>query len=131
MKFHRSQGFTLIELLITVTIIGMFAAIALPGYGKYVIKASRETAQSELLTLASLQEKIYLNSNAYATTVTNAYDGTSSGGLGRGQTSDGKYTLSISGVAQTYTLIAAPVSGKQQQGNGCVTIQENGRRRWH
>lgn len=133
MKLYRSHGFTLIELLIVVTIIGILAAIAVPSYSRYVIKASRETAQSELLSLAGLQEKVYLNSNAYATSVNDTYDGTSAHGLGRtsGQTTDGKYDLSISGVAQSYTLIAKPVTGKKQEGNGCVTIQENGRREWH
>lgn len=135
MKLYRSHGFTLIELLIVVTIIGILAAIAVPSYSNYVVKASRETAQSELLSLAGLQEKIYLNSNGYTASVPNAYNGTNAtaNGLGRtsGQTTDGKYDLSISGVAQSYTLIAKPVTGKKQEGNGCVTIQENGRREWH
>ena len=138
MKFHRSYGFTLIELMLVVAIVAILAAIAMPNYSNYVVKASREAAQSELLTLAGLQEKIYLNSNSYTASVTNAYNGTSAAanGLGRtgGQTTDGKYALSFlntSGVGQTYTLAAQPVSGKKQQGNGCITIQENGKREWH
>lgn len=130
---HRTNGFSLIELLVAVVIVGILAAIAMPSYRNYVVRGSRAAAQTELLEMASLQEKIYLNSNAYTASVTAAYNGTTAGGLGKtsGQTSDSKYALSLSGVGQTFTLIATPVGGGGQAGDGCLTIQENGLRQWH
>ena len=132
MKFHRNKGFSLIELLVAVVIAGILAAIAVPSYQSHVIKASRTAAQTELLELASLQEKIYLNSNAYTANMTTAYTGNSTGGLGKttGLTNDGKYTLTVVSPGQTYTITATPVAGTTQAGDGNITISENGQRLW-
>lgn len=132
MKFHHNKGFSLIELLIAIVIAGILAAIAVPSYQSHIIKASRAAAQTELLELASLQEKIYLNSNAYTANMTTAYTGNSTGGLGKttGLTNDGKYTLTVVSPGQTYTITATPVAGTTQAGDGNITISENGQRLW-
>ena len=147
MKTHRNGGFSLIELMIAVVIVGILAAIAMPSYQSYIVKGSRAAAQTELLQLASLQEKIYLNSNAYTPNITGTYDGTAaanntavSGGLNRpagptagcGLTDDGKYELclNITAPGQTYTLTATPIATKTQAGDGNISISENGRRLW-
>jgi type IV pilus assembly protein PilE len=135
MKYKRIRGFTLIEIMVVVAIIGILAAIAIPNYSNYVIKGARTSAQTELLQLAALQEKIFLNSSAYSVSITTNYDGTNAGGLGKtsGMTSDGKYTLTITPLVsgQTYTITAKPTANKPQVGNGCMTIQENGLRLWY
>jgi type IV pilus assembly protein PilE len=97
MARRSDNGFSMIELMVVVVIIGILAAIVVPSYSNYVIRGAREAAEADLLDLASLQEKIYLNSNAYTASVTNAYDGNATtGGLGRtsGKTTNGKYWLS-------------------------------------
>lgn len=133
--------------MIAVVIVGILAAIAVPSYQNHIVKASRAAAQTELLELASLQEKIYLNSNAYTPNLTGTYNGSTAanntaaaGGLNRpagttagcGLTADGKYELclNIAAPAQTYTITATPVAGKAQEGDGNLTISENGLRLW-
>jgi type IV pilus assembly protein PilE len=133
MSFRRKKGFTLIELVVAVAIIGILTAIAFPSYRNYVIRSSRSAAQTELLQLANLQEKIYLNSNGYAVSITAAYNGRADGGLGKttGLTSDGKYNLSITPNAtptQTYTITATPVAGSTQANDGAMSIASDGTR---
>jgi type IV pilus assembly protein PilE len=134
MSAARNRGFTLIELMITVAILGVVASIALPSYKTHLVKAARVQAQTEMLEMASMQEKIYLNSTSYTANVTTAYNGTAAGGLGRtsGTTNDGKYALSLAvGTgAQTFLLTATPVVGKPQEGNGNLTISETGQKLW-
>jgi type IV pilus assembly protein PilE len=134
MSAARNRGFTLVELMITVAILGVVASIALPSYKTHLVKAARVQAQSEMLEMASMQEKIYLNSTSYTANVTTAYNGSAAGGLGRtsGTTNDGKYALSLSvGTgAQTFLLTATPVVVKSQEGNGNLTISETGQKLW-
>lgn len=135
MNNRRNAGFSLIELMVAVVIVGILAAVAIPSYNNYTVRSARLSAQTELLNLASVEEKIFLNSNAYSPNVTTAYNGTSAGGLGvtSGNTSNGKYTLSlnITTPSQTYTLTATPVTGTTQETDGSLTISENGQRLWN
>ena len=131
----RATGFTLIELLITITIIGILVAIVMPTYSQYLIRASRQAAQADLVQMANTQEKIYLNSNAYTGSITNPYNGSSAAsyGLGRLSTSvDGNYTYTLTPVtpSQFYTLTATPVAGTRQANDGTLTLSSNGLRTW-
>ena len=128
------RGFTLIEVMITVAIVAILAAVALPNYQNYLIRSARVQAQTELLDLATLQEKIFLNSNAYTSSVTANYTGEAAGGLGRtsGATNDGRYTLSIAlGTGgQSFVLTATPDVGGAQRNDGALSIAETGRKLW-
>jgi type IV pilus assembly protein PilE len=128
----RAHGFTLIELMITVAVIAILAAIAMPSYTQYVIRSSRQAAQSELTELSAIQEKIYLNSNAYSANVSTAYSGQSGGGLGvpNSESRDRKYTLSVTVSGGAYTLTATPVSGSTQANDGNLSINSSGQRAW-
>lgn len=130
-RCRGQYGFTLIELMITVVIVGIITAVAYPSYTQYAVRASRQAAQGELVQLASVQEKIYLNSSAYAVSVTAAYNGKSDGGLGKtsGLTDDRKYAITVSPSdtpGQAFTLTATPVAGKTQVNDYIIALSSTG-----
>jgi type IV pilus assembly protein PilE len=61
----NQQGFTLIEMMIVVLIMGILVGIALPAYQDSVLRSGRAEAKSELLQVASDQERHYSSFNTY------------------------------------------------------------------
>lgn len=57
MQYRANNGFTLIEVMITVAILGIITAIALPQYEQYVRQAKRADGTGSLLTLAHNLER--------------------------------------------------------------------------
>ena len=64
---RKSTGFTLIELLITVAIIGILAAVAIPGYRDYVLRGKITEAHSTLSTQRLAAEKWFADNRTYVT----------------------------------------------------------------
>jgi type IV pilus assembly protein PilE len=56
---NTQKGFTLLELMITVVVVAILAAIAVPNYQSYMIKTRRATATACLLELSQFMERFY------------------------------------------------------------------------
>lgn len=143
-KQSRDAGFTLIELLITVTIIGIIAAIAYPSYTRHLRDTQRTDAQSALTDMANRLEKFYFQCNGYNKITTTNYVPIVGGSIaacdGLGYTSttspSGYYTLSIDAATATctvntcYSLTATPVATGPQRNDGALQLTSTNIRRW-
>ncbi len=114
----KDSGFTLIELMITVAIIGILVAIAVPSYSAYLKDSRRTDAIVMLLEVAGEQERFYSENNEYAETMADLGYGT--GTQNSFASPDGHYNVTVSArTERTYTLTAAPVAGGAQAGDEC------------
>jgi type IV pilus assembly protein PilE len=66
MSKTNTRGFTLIEVMITVAIVGILAAIALPSYQAYVQRSRVPPALDALSALATRLEQRYQDTGNYA-----------------------------------------------------------------
>lgn len=108
MRLKTATGFTLMELMVTIAIVGILAAVALPMYGEQVAKSRRADAIRAIGELQLQLEQWRADNPTYACTTC-------------GVTSD-FYTIQFAApapTATTYTITAAP-SG-EQTGDRCGT----------
>jgi type IV pilus assembly protein PilE len=114
MRCARQSGFTLTELLITMVVIGILAAVAVPSYSAYVTRGQRAAAKAALQQVAQFLERNYTTNGCYQYTspagcsnstgaVSLPFPGAPIGG--------GQYTYALTvnfPSAQTFQLAAAP-----------------------
>jgi type IV pilus assembly protein PilE len=122
------RGFTLIELMITVAIIAIIVAVALPSYQAYVLRTHRSAASSCLTEMAQFMERVYAGNLRYDLNngVATALPATQC----RNDLAT-RYTIALDGGALTqrgFSLTATP-QGAQAAGDaacGTLAIDQSG-----
>jgi len=61
------RGFTLIELMVTVAVVGILAALAMPSYKNYVIRGKLIAGTYALTSMRAQMEQYYQDNRTYAT----------------------------------------------------------------
>jgi type IV pilus assembly protein PilE len=62
---HRQSGFTLIELMVTVAVVAILAAVALPSYTQFIIRGKLQEGTSNLLAMRTKMELYFQDNRSY------------------------------------------------------------------
>jgi type IV pilus assembly protein PilE len=113
-KIKAHRGITLLELMITVAVIAIITAIAIPSYQGYISTARKAEGNNNLAALAIAQEEYFLENNTYFFGDTTTDVENASAGLWEATGTDGveNFAYAVSGTATSYTATATGTGDK-------------------
>jgi type IV pilus assembly protein PilE len=122
----RTRGYTLVELMVTVAIVAILAAIAIPSYGRYLARSRRSNAQQLMTAISNREGQYLLDARAYTATLGSAGLNMSGadGWTCAATCTNGTYTITVTLVGSGFSIVGAP-SGNQA-GDGTLTLTSSG-----
>jgi len=105
-KHAGVAGFTLIELLITVGVIAILAAVALPNYIDYVTRSKLVEAKTNLVDMRTRLEQHFLDNRVYPAACIAPAPGPAGAGNVYLPASTKYFTVTCALTATTYTVTA-------------------------
>ncbi len=114
----RKSAFTLIELLITIVVMGIIVALALPQYTGYVAKSRQQDAKGQLMAIRQIEEIYKLQYGTY--TADTAALGT------EWRDTVGRYAFAITAADATTFTATATGNIDDDATNDVWSINENG-----
>jgi len=99
--------------MVSVAILGILLAIAIPSYRSYVLRSQRSEAYQALLAVEQRQQRYYLFNSAYSSSMTTL--GLSS------QSTASQYAIALTANGNAYTATAT-AQGKQASDTACSSL---------
>jgi type IV pilus assembly protein PilE len=120
---RTSHGFTLIELMITVAIVAILAAVAIPTYKDHIARGRRAEASAVLVEVNQYMQRYYSSNDGYTSTVPSSLEN-----VPRGATTGLTYQISAAINTASYTITAAPIGAMSTDTCGNLLITSQGRK---
>lgn len=118
-RARRPGGFTLIEVMITVAIVAILAAVALPAYSRYVTRSRIPEATSNLAAWQTKMEQWFQDSQTYQ----------DAAGTGCGVAAPTSTYFSFSCSATSSSVYTLTASGADSMAGFTYTIDQDGNKK--
>jgi type IV pilus assembly protein PilE len=120
LQMGSNKGITLIELLVTIVIVGVLAAVAIPSYTNYMVRARRADAKTALEQLRASQEMFRAERGSYSVDFNQLINSWGVPNI------SGDYAILLNSSTANGFLAEARPSTARQTPDGSLFINQNG-----